>query len=123
MNRKNNYYFVNKFYNIAKYELFKIPRSITGNGTLKTLKIIKKNISSFKIKFFTSKSKVFDWIVPPEWNITDAYVKDKNGLKVIDFKKNNLHIVGYSYPINKIISKSELLKRIHTHKKNKYHSR
>ena len=120
MNRKNNYYFVNKFYNIAKYELFKIPRSITGNGTLKTLKIIKKNISSFKIKFFTSKSKVFDWIVPPEWNITDAYVKDKNGLKIIDFKKNNLHIVGYSYPINKIISKSELLKRIHTHKKNKY---
>jgi len=52
--------------------------------------------------------------VPPEWNIQDAFVLDKNNKKIIDFKENNLHLVGYSIPINKYISKKELFKRLHS---------
>jgi len=106
--------FVRKFYKLGKNELFPICRSITGNGVRKTLKIIKKNFSELKIYEIPSGTKVFDWNVPPEWNIDDAYVIDKNNKKIIDFKKNNLHLVGYSTPINKILTKKELFKNIHS---------
>ena len=80
---------VKKFYKLAKNELFPICRSITGNGVRKTLKIIKKNFPKLKIHEIPSGTKVFDWNVPSEWNIDDAYVIDKNNKKIIDFKKNN----------------------------------
>jgi aminopeptidase-like protein len=105
---------VKKFYKLAKNELFPICRSITGNGVRKTLKIIKKNFPKLKIHEIPSGTKVFDWNVPPEWNIDDAYVIDKNNKKIIDFKKNNLHLIGYSTPINKILSKKKLFKNIHS---------
>ena len=73
--------FVRKFYKLGKNELFPICRSITGNGVRKTLKIIKKNFSELKIYEIPSGTKVFDWNVPPEWNIDDAYVIDKNKKK------------------------------------------
>ncbi len=110
---------MNKYYNIAKNELFSICRSITGNGIKKTLRIIKKNFPRLKIVKFQSGMKVFDWIVPDEWNIYDAYVKDKNNNKIIDFKKNNLHLVSFSTPVNKIISKNELLNHLNTLPKKK----
>ena len=94
-------------------KLYPIHRSITGKGVVKSLKIIKKNISKLKIKSFNSGAKVFDWVVPPEWNIQDAFIAKLNGEKIIDFKKNNLHIVNYSSPIKKII-KVELLKHLHS---------
>ena len=53
-----------------------------------------------------SGEKVYDWVIPDEWNIKDAYVSKINGEKVIDFKENNLHLVSYSMPVNKIVSKS-----------------
>ena len=105
---------IKKYYNQAKNELFPICRSITGDGVRKTLKIIKKNFSSLKIKEVPSGQKVFDWTIPPEWNINNAYVIDKYNNKIIDFKNNNLHIVNYSYPINKILTKKELLKHVHS---------
>ena len=74
-------------------KLFPICRSITGQGTLKTLKIIKNEIPNLKIKSIKSGSKVFDWNVPDEWNVKDAYVLDKKNKKIINFKKNNLHLV------------------------------
>ena len=79
-------------------ELYPITRSITGEGVVQTLETIQKHIP---LKNYTvaSGTKVFDWTVPDEWNIKDAYVKDSKGNKVIDFKKNNLHIVNYSSPI------------------------
>ena len=80
--------FVKKFYNLGKNKLFPICRSITGNGVRKTLKIIKKNFPKLKIYEVPSGTKIFDWKVPPEWNISDAYVIDKNNVKIIDFKKN-----------------------------------
>ncbi len=100
-------------------KLYPIHRSITGKGVVKSLKIIKKNISKLKIKSFNSGAKVFDWVVPPEWNIQDAFIAKLNGEKIIDFKKNNLHIVNYSSPVKKIISKTELLKHLHSIPKKK----
>ena len=102
-----------KFLNIAKKELFKINRSLTGKGTLKTLQIIKRNFKNFKIKKIKSGSKVFDWRIPDEWNIDEAFVKDRNNNCIIDFKDNNLHLISYSTPINKILRKKELFKKIY----------
>tara|TARA_B100000686_G_C16724049_1_gene936741 strand:- start:63 stop:1358 length:1296 start_codon:yes stop_codon:yes gene_type:complete len=104
---------IGKMYNLGK-KLFPICRSITGNGNRKTLRIIKKYLPKLKIHEVRSGSKVFDWKVPPEWNIKEAYVLDKFNRKIIDFKNNNLHLVGYSIPINKNISKKELFSHIHT---------
>ena len=105
---------VKKYYQLAKKKLFPICRSITGNGIKKTLKIIKLNFPSMKIHKVKSGSKVFDWVVPPEWNIKNAYVEDKFKKRIIDFKNHNLHIVGYSIPIRKLVEKKTLLKNIHS---------
>ena len=106
-----------KFYNLGKKELFPICRSLTGLGVRKTLKIIKKEFPDLKIKNVKSGLKVFDWTVPPEWNVINAYVIDKNGFKIIDFKKNNLHLVGYSTPIKQTLKKKDLFKNFHFLKK------
>ena len=104
-----------KYLKLGK-RLFPICRSITGNGVRTTLKILKEFIPKLKIYEVKSGTKVFDWEVPPEWNIKDAYVKDYNGNKIIDFQRNNLHLVSYSIPINKQLTKKELFNHIHTHK-------
>lgn len=105
---------VKKYYQLAKNKLFPICRSITGNGTKKTLRIIKLNFPSMKIHKVKSGTKVFDWKVPPEWNIKNAYIEDKFKKKIIDFKNHNLHIVGYSVPTSKIVTKKNLLRNIHS---------
>ena len=99
--------------------LYPINRSITGEGVRKTLNLIKKKIP-LKKKFFRSGKKVFDWIIPKEWNIKKAYILDlKNKKKYANFDENNLHIVGYSQAINKIINLNELKKHIYTDKANR----
>jgi aminopeptidase-like protein len=104
----------NYFYNLAKNKLFHLCRSITGDGIRQTLKIIKKEFPQLKINDVRSGTKVFDWNIPPEWNIKTAYVMDKHGDKIINFDKNNLHILGYSTPVNKILSKNDLFKNIYS---------
>ncbi len=104
----------NKYYEIGRSVLFPICRSLTGSGLRKTLLIIKKEFPQIKIRTFRSGKKVFDWKVPPEWNIKDAYVLDKFNKKIISFRSNNLHLVGYSVPINKTLSKNKLLKHLHS---------
>lgn len=89
------------------YELYPICRSITGNGVRETLNIIRKHIP-LEIHEVPTGTKVFDWTVPKEWNIKDAYVKNSKGEKIIDFKKSNLHILNYSTPINKKVSLEQL---------------
>ncbi len=106
-----------KYYNLAKGKLFKICRSITGNGITLSLKIIKRQFSEFKIKKIKCGTKVFDWKIPPEWNVYNAYVLDDKQKKIIDFKKNNLHLVNFSIPVKKKIKKKDLLKKIYTLKK------
>jgi aminopeptidase-like protein len=105
---------VKKYYQLAKRSLFPICRSLTGDGVRKTLKIIKKEYPKLKICKVPSGTKVFDWNVPSEWNIKDAYILDKNNKKIVDFKNNNLHLVGYSIPVNKFFSKKELFHHIHS---------
>lgn len=105
---------IKEYLKIAKKDLFPLCRSLTGKGTLKTLKIIKKQFPALKINKIKSKSNVFDWRVPPSWDVSDAYILDKYNKKIINFKLNNLHLVGYSIPINKKVSKKELLKRLHS---------
>ena len=96
-----------------KEQLFPICRSITGNGLRESLKIISKEIP-LNILEIPTGTKAFDWEVPKEWNIKDAYVKDLKGNKIIDFKKSNLHILGYSTPFQGIISHEELMEHIYT---------
>ena len=104
---------IKRYYNIAKTKLFPINRSLTGDGVKKTLNIIKNEFPKLTIKKFKSGTKVFDWKIPEEWNVTDAYVIDKYNKRIIDFKKNNLHLVGYSIPIKKNITKKELFKNLY----------
>ena len=105
------------YYNLAKKILYPINRSITGKGTKKTLEIIKKEFPKLKIKQFKSRSKVFDWNVPPEWNVKKAYIADKKNIKIVDFKNNNLHLLGYSIPVKKKITKKDLFKNLYFLKK------
>ena len=105
---------IKKYFQLAKHSLFPICRSLTGGGVRKTLKIIKKEFPKLKICKIRSGTKVFDWNVPPEWNVKGAYILDKNNKKIVDFKNNNLHLVGYSVPVNKFVSKKELFNHIHS---------
>ena len=98
-------------------DLFPICRSLTGEGNRKTLRYIKKINRNFKIKNFKSGEKFYDWKIPLEWKIKNAYIKDKLGLKIIDFKKNNLYVLNYSTPIKKRLNFSRLKKNIFTLKK------
>ncbi|MDB4157549.1 DUF4910 domain-containing protein [Candidatus Pelagibacter sp.] len=107
---------IQAYYKLGKDTLFPICRSITGKGIRKTLSLIKIKIPELKIKKIKSNSRAFDWKIPKEWNIHDAYVLDKDNIKIIDFKINNLHLVGYSNPIDKNIKKNKLLERIHVRK-------
>jgi aminopeptidase-like protein len=88
-------------------ELFPICRSITGNGVRESLKII-QCVIPLTIAEVPSGTKVFDWTVPKEWNIRDAYICDSYGNKIVDFKENNLHVLGYSVPVDITVSLEEL---------------
>ena len=107
---------ISRYIRLGK-NLFPICRSLTGNGNRKTLGILKKKIKNLKLIEIPSGTKVYDWTVPPEWNIKSAYVKDSENNKIIDFKNNNLHLVNYSIPINKNIKFEELKKKIFSLKK------
>lgn len=93
--------------------LYPICRSITGNGVHRTLGIIKEHIP-LQIYKLPSGTRVFDWIIPKEWNIKDAYIKNSSNKKIIDFKKSNLHILNYSVPIHKKMPLRELKKHLFT---------
>jgi aminopeptidase-like protein len=95
-------------------DLYPIHRSITGEGFRETMGLIKRHIPSLNIREVPTGTKVFDWTVPKEWNIRDAYVKNSKGEKVIDFKKSNLHVVSYSIPVKKKMSLQELKRHLYT---------
>ena len=95
------------------HKLYPICRSITGNGFRETLNIIQEFIP-LSVQEVPTGTKVFDWTVPREWNIEDAYVKNSNGERVIDFKDSSLHVMSYSIPVNDKMSLSELKEHLYT---------
>lgn len=95
-------------------ELFPICRSITGDGIRRTLARIQEQIPLLKILEVPSGTPVFDWTVPKEWNIRDAYIKDASGNRVIDFRRSSLHILNYSAPIRTTLPLSELKQHFFT---------
>lgn len=94
-------------------ELYPICRSITGNGVRETLGILQQHIP-LEIHEVPSGTAVFDWTVPKEWNIQDAYVKNSKGEKIIDFNKSNLHVLNYSVPVKKKLPLTELKEHLFT---------
>jgi aminopeptidase-like protein len=93
--------------------LYPICRSITGNGLRESLRIIGELIP-LEFHEVPSGTPVFDWIIPKEWNITDAYIKNSDGERVVDFRVSNLHVVSYSIPVKKTMSLEELKPHLHS---------
>jgi aminopeptidase-like protein len=94
-------------------DLYPICRSLTGDGVRETLRRIGKHIP-LTIREVASGTEVFDWTIPKEWNIRDAYVKNSEGERVIDFQKSNLHVMSYSSPVRAAMSLQDLKKHLHT---------
>lgn len=99
-------------YDLAQ-RLYPICRSITGNGVRETLNILKEFIP-LQIHEIPTGTKVFDWEIPDEWNINDAWIKDPIGNKIIDFKKLNLHVLNYSIPVDQKVGLAELKEHLYT---------
>lgn len=95
-------------------DVFPLCRSLTGAGVRQTLAAIGKIVPSLQIHEVPSGTPAFDWIIPDEWNIRDAYLLDPSGRKIIDFKRNNLHVVGYSEPVDVTLSLDELAPHLHS---------
>lgn len=94
-------------------DLYPICRSITGNGFRETLKILQQYIP-LSVHEVPTGTEVFDWTVPKEWNIKDAYIKNSQGEKIVDFSNSNLHVVNYSIPIHQKLSLPELKSHLFT---------
>ena len=103
----------NEIHKFAK-ELWPINRSITGDGVRETLRKISKHLPELKIKSMPSGTNVFDWTIPKEWNVKEAYIITPGGKKICDFSKNNLHLVGYSVPFDGEVELNELKKHLFT---------
>lgn len=94
--------------------LFPICRSITGAGVRETFSILKEYIPDLKLYEVPTGTKVMDWTVPKEWKIEEAYLEDENGSRIVDYKVNNLHVLGYSTPVDEWMSLEELTPHIYT---------
>lgn len=100
---------------IEKYfdRLWPLNRSLTGNGNRETLKILSE-LADIKITEVPSGTECFDWTVPPEWNVNEAWIKDSKGNIIADFRKNNLHILGYSEKYSGKLNLNELKQHIYS---------
>jgi aminopeptidase-like protein len=94
-------------------ELYPICRSITGNGIRRTLSLIQQRVP-LEIREVPSGTPVFDWTVPKEWNVRDAWIKDSAGKKVVDFAQSNLHVLNYSAPVHTVLPLSALRSHLFT---------
>ena len=92
--------------------LFPIARSLTGDGNRETFRILEE-IIPLKTTEYRSRTTVYDWTVPDEWNIKDAYISDSDGKRLVDYRVCNLHVVGYSVPIHRKMSFSQLVPHLH----------
>ncbi len=95
-------------------ELFPICRSITGEGFRKSLAILKSYVPALCVIEVPTGTKCFDWEVPKEWNIRDAYIETPCGERICDFKVSNLHVVGYSMPVDEVIDYEDLQRHLYS---------
>ncbi len=93
--------------------LWPLPRSITGNGLRDSLTIMQELIP-LELHEVKTGTKIFDWTVPSEWNIIDAYILDPDGVKIVDFHASNLHVVSYSIAVNRAMELAELDTYLHS---------
>ena len=93
--------------------LYPICRSITGEGNRQTLSILAER-HDIPIHEVASGTPVLDWVVPPEWNIREAWIKDPEGVRIVDFKEHNLHVVGYSLPVRQVLPLAALMPHLHS---------
>jgi aminopeptidase-like protein len=95
-------------------ELWPLPRSITGPGVRKTLEILRREIPELAIQSISTGTKCFDWTVPDEWSITEAFIENDSGCRIVDFQDNNLHVVGYSMPVDEWLQLEQLQQHLHS---------
>ena len=94
--------------------LFPVMRSITGPGNRKTLSVLKE-IVPLETKEYLSGTQVYDWTIPDEWQVREAWIGDKDGNKLIDFQNCNIHLVSYSEPVHEWLTFDELKEHLHFH--------
>ncbi|HEY9070143.1 MAG TPA: DUF4910 domain-containing protein [Candidatus Ozemobacteraceae bacterium] len=101
---------------IAHYlqRLFPLNRSLTGEGNRETLRIISE-IAPVRLFEYPSGSRIYDWMIPDEWHVREAWIKDSSGRILVDFLRNNLHLMGYSVPVRRTMSFAELRPHLHVH--------
>lgn len=102
-----------EIHSLAK-QLWKINRSLTGEGVRETLSILKESIPDLSVVEVPTGTKVFDWSIPKEWRVNDAYIIAPSGRKICSFKENNLHLVGYSIPIKIKLSLADLQSNLYS---------
>ena len=94
--------------------LWPITRSLTGPGTRETLRLLGEEMAGLNVHEIPSGAEAFDWIVPDEWTIREAYIEDETGNRIVDFGVNNLHVLGYSEPVDAWLSLEELDKHLYS---------
>lgn len=95
-------------------ELFPFPRSLTGDGVRKTLSVLGRELPGLVVQEVPSGTKVFDWTIPDEWNITNARLIGPDGRDVVNFRDSNLHVVSYSEPVNVRLNREQLNEHLHS---------
>lgn len=94
-------------------KLFPLNRSLSGLGNLQTLEFFKSLLPELEIGYIDSGEDIYDWVVPEEWNVNEAYIETLDGRRIVDWAESNLHLVGYSIPVDMIVERDVLLKKIH----------